>query len=178
MSQSSTQDYERIEKQRHGQKLEQQAHQANLMEDYQDARAELMDKLMESDLKAGTIEVLRNYTSPDFILSKMSSRDLTQLRWQLETKIIQVFAMHPPRGGVGGKARTYYYDDPQDALEPLRPQDRAKIREFKDGIVARLLRSHDGFQQDKIGESTSRVETINRDEEEDSKGRIRGFLGR
>jgi len=161
-------------------KIEQNAHQANLMDDegLRDARAELIDKLMESDLSLGTIEALDNLLSPDFILSKMSSADITQFQWQLETRVLQLFAMHPPQDGVSGKARAYYYDDPNDALEPLRPQDRAAIRTFKDGILQRARRSHQGFQQDKIGETTSRVETVSREEDDGNGSRIRGFLGR
>lgn len=179
MSTNDGQVYERLEDHKHENALEQQAHSANLMaDDILSERAELIDKLMESDLDSGTIEVLDNFISPDFILSYFEGKDLTQFQWQLETRMLQVFAMHPPQGGVGGKARAYYYDDPKDALVPLRPQDRAMLRSFKDGILSRVRRSKGGYQQDKIGETTSRVETINRQEEEDSKGRFRGFLGR
>lgn len=172
-------DREQIEEQRHEQALEQQAHSANLVEEEAlNARAQLLDKLMESDLDSGTVEALDNYISPDFILSKMDSADLTQFEWQLETAMIQLFAMHPPQGGVANKARAYYYDDPKDALVPLKPQDRSKLRAFKDGIIQRVRRSHEGYQQDKIGETTSRVETVNRDEEEESSGKIGGLLGR
>lgn len=176
----SADEYRSLESQKHEQALEQQGHSANLMADeFRNAKAELIDKLMESDLDAGTVKALDNYISPDFILSRMDSADLTQFQWQLETSMVQLFAMHPPQGGVGGKARAYYYDDPKDALVPLRAQDRATLRAFKDGILQRVRRSYQGFQQDKLGETTSRVETINRNgDEEDSKGRIRGFLGR
>lgn len=169
---------EQIEEQRHEQALEQQAHSANLVEDLEQEHAEFIRELMKSDLDNGTIEVLDNYLSPDFILSKMESQDLTRFQWQLETRVLQLFAMHPPQGGVAGKARAAYYNDSNDALEPLRPQDRARIREFKDGILTRAKRSHKGFQQEKFGETTSRVETVNREDDEDSGGRIRGFLGR
>lgn len=177
---ASTDDYREIEDQKHRNAIEQQGHSANLMADeLESAKAELIDKLMESDLDAGTVQALDNYISPDFILSRMDSADLTQFQWQLETTMVQLFAMHPPQGGVGGKARAYYYDDPKDALVPLRPQDRANLRSFKDGVLQRVRRSYQGFQQDKLGETTSRVETINRKEDDgDSKGRIRGFLGR
>lgn len=169
---------EQAENRRHERQLEQQAHSANLMDELEQQHTEFIRELMKSDLDNGTIRVLDNYLSPDFILSKMEGADLTRFMWHLEISVLQLMAMHPPQGGVGGKARAYYYDDPNDALEPLRPDHRARIREFKDGILARVKRSHGGFQQNKFSETTSRVETVSRDEEEDGKGRIRGFLGR
>lgn len=177
---ASADDYRSIERQKHEQALEQQAHSANLMtpEDVLTERAEMIDKLMESELDSGTVKALNNLVSRDFVLSYFEGKDLTTFEWQLESALLRLFAMHPPQGGVGGKARTYYYDDPKDALVPLRPQDREQLRSFKKGILSRVRRSKGGYQQDKIGETTSRVETINRKEEDDSKGRIRGFLGR
>lgn len=171
----SLDDIEQAREREHLRDLERQAHTVN-MDGLSDEGVELLRELLQSDLDIGTIEVLTNYISPDFVLSKYRQKDITKIMWQLETKVLRVYAMHPPQGGVAGKARSYYYDDPNDALEPLRPQDRARIEEYKDGVLARIRRSEGGFQQDKLGESASRVETVSRDQD-DSDGRIKGMFG-
>lgn len=178
-SQAAYEEVEQAEQRRHERDLERTAHAQNLSDIFEGTEVELLRELMETKLDSGTIRVLDNYISPDFILSNLREKDITKFEWQLETKVLRVFAMHPPQGGVAGKARTYYYNDPKDALEPLRPQDRALIREYKDGILFRVRRSHKGFQQDKIGEQSTRVETVSREDEDGAgSGRVRGLLRR
>lgn len=158
-------------------KLEQQAHAAQLDGMFEGTDVEYLREMVKSQLDPGTVQVLDNLISPDFVLSNMREADLTEFKYLLEVKVQRVFERHPPMGGIAGKERAYYYDDPKDNLSPLRSQDRDVIRSYKDGIWQRARRSKGGWQQDKFGETTSRVETVDNGGEESSGGRLRGLFG-
>jgi len=150
--------------------LEQQAHSAQLREAVESGNVEYLREMVETNLDAATIEVLDNYTAADFVLGNDRERDYHEFKWQLEIKIERVFMRHPPENGIAGRQRAYYYDDPHETLTPLTAKEREIIRAYKDGILKRARRSVGGFQQTKIGETTSRVETVDQDQEDDSRG--------
>lgn len=156
-------------------RLAETAHSKQLDDIFEDTQVEYLREMVKTKLDPGTVSVLDNYVSPDFVLGNDRERDYHEFKYQLEAKIIRVFEMHPPEGGVGGKERAAYYNDPRDILSPLRPDQRELIRTYKDGILTRRRRSVGGFQQEKIGETTSRVETIQNEEENGKRGR--GLFG-
>jgi len=155
--------------------LEQSAHSAQLQEAFKDTSVEYLREMVETELDPGTVRVLDNYISPDFVLGNDREEDYHEFKWLLELKVERVFERHPPENGIGGRERAAYYDDPGAVLASLSSQERQIIRTYKDGILKRARRSVGGFQQEEIGKTTSRVETV--DNEGDQDGGIRGLFG-
>lgn len=151
-------------------KLEQAAHQGQLSQGFEDTSVEYLREMVETNLDPGTVRVLDNYLSPDFVLGNDREEDYHEFKWLLEIKIQRVFERHPPEGGVGGIERSYYYDDHSDALSALSGDEREVIRTYKDGILKRARRSVDGMQQEEIGKTTSRVETVDTNDDDGSRG--------
>lgn len=152
---------------------QQRAHDRNLRS-ADDRGVEWLREIVESQLDPGTVEVLDNYLSQDFILSKITEAEKDEFRWLLRVKVLKVFRLHPPEGSnVTGWRRSVYYDDPDETLEPLTEQEKMVIQTYADGVFMRVVRSLEGFQQDKATESISVVESRNDRGENDGKRRSR-----
>ena len=157
--------------------LERAAHQRALKQAEKQGNVDLLREALKTHLDAGTVTMLDNYLSPDFLLSKANQATLTELRWILIIRVRQVFDAHPPPGSkmTGERARDYLGEG--YGLEPLTTQDRMLIKSYARGLYFRALRSEGGFQWDKLGETTTRMERVDGNGNESSwRDRARGLF--
>ncbi|MFD2655309.1 hypothetical protein ACFSUP_04240 [Gracilibacillus thailandensis] len=140
---------------------------ANALDDH-DLDAEYIDKLTNSQLEQGTVNILNNMLSKDWVLANMSDAEVNETRWFARLMSMRVEALHPEQGSVWtGEFRKFCADDPDDALKPLDSAQRTIIFELIHGVIARATRSRDGWQQDKMNESISVSQRLEGDGEDD-----------
>jgi len=95
--------------------------------------------------------MLRNMTSPDFILSNMNDAEITEIKKLRRITYKKVVAAHPNDDAImQGDLREQVYEN-GEKLEPLSQNQKVLIDQYIRGAFARLVRSRDGFQQDSSG---------------------------
>jgi len=145
-------------------------HQANLQQAAQQApgwndRREYLEAIVEDELDNATVGMLRNMTSPDFILSNFNDAEINEIKKLREITLKKVIAAHPHQDSVmQGDLRRQVYDDGA-GLKPLSANQKALIDQYIRGAFARLVRSRDGFQQEQFGKTISASETRNNRDE-------------
>lgn len=139
-------------------------HQGNIQEaqarapTYSD-RKEYLEAVIEDELDAATVGMLRNMTSADFILSNFNDAEINEIKKLREITYKKVVAAHPhPKSIMQGELREEVYNDGAK-LEPLSENQKVLIDQYIRGAFARLVRSREGFQQDQFGKTISTSET-------------------
>lgn len=133
-------------------------------------RREYLEAVIEDELDAGTVGMLRNMTSPDFILSNFDGAEIHEIKKLRQITLRKVFAAHPSDDAImQGELREQVYDG-GTKLQALTPNQKALIEQYVRGAYARLARSKDGFQQEQLGKTISASET--RTPNNDSSGGI------
>lgn len=167
-----------VEEQRKAQE-QMQDHQANLQQaqqmspDFSDRR-EYLEAVIEDELDSASVQMLRNMTSPDFILSNFNDAEINEIKKLREITLKKIFAAHPDQRSVmQGTIRAQVYGlDREKGPEPLDQKQRALIDEYVRGAYARVARSRDGFQQEQFGKTISASE---RKSPEDGEGGLLNF---
>jgi len=150
-------------------------HQANLQQAQQQApgwneRREYLEAIIEDELDNATVGMLRNMTSPDFILSNFNDAEINEIKKLREITLKKVRAAHPDGDAVmQGELRAQVYDDGAK-LSSLTANQKALIDQYIRGAFALHVRSREGFQQEQFGKTSSASET--RSEGSDSSGGI------
>jgi hypothetical protein len=158
-----------VQEQRKAQE-EMQDHQSNLQQAAQMApsyseRREYLEAVIEDELDNATVGMLRNMTSPDFILSNLKDAEINEIKKLREITLKKVFAAHPhPRSAMQGERRKQVYKDGTPA-KPLDQNQKALIDQYIRGAFARVARSRDGFQQEQFGKTISASERRTADDE-------------
>jgi len=159
-----------IEDQRKAQE-QMQDHQSNLQQanqmapDYSDRR-EYLEAVIEDELDDASVGMLRNMTSPDFILSNFNKAEINEIKKLREITLKKVFAAHPDQRSVmKGDLRKQVYEDGK-AYPALDQNQKALIDQYVRGAYARVARSRDGFQQEQFGKTISASERKNADKDE------------
>lgn len=143
--------------------LQHAAAQAPTMSD----RREYLESVIESELDAATVGMLRNMTSRDFILSNLSEAEINEIKKLREITIKKVKAAHPNENAImQGNLRAQVYDGGKK-FKPLDENQKALIDQYVRGAYARLARSKDGFQQEQFGKTISASETRTPDNDGD-----------
>lgn len=145
-----------------------QDHSTNLQQaqtlapDFNDRR-EYLEAVIDDQLDDATVGMLRNMTSPDFILSNMNDAEITEIKKLRRITYKKVVAAHPNDDAImQGDLREQVYENGA-ALEPLTQNQKVLIDQYIRGAFARLVRSRDGFQQEQFGKTISASERKDND---------------
>ena len=159
----------KLDKQRQAQE-KMQDHQGNLQQaqslapDFNDRR-EYLEAVIDDKLDDATVGMLRNMTSPDFILSNLNDAEITEIKKLRRITYKKVIAAHPhPKAAMQGERRKHVYEN-GTALQPLSQNQKVLIDQYLRGAFARLARSRGGFQQEQFGKTISASERKDSDEE-------------
>lgn len=145
-------------------------HRQNLGEPFNEQgqmSAEYVEALTDTKLSEGTINVLENLITQDFVLGYLEQGEATEQKWLARIAAQRVIAMHPGEQCVlQGEFRAFLYDDEHEHLQALSDREKERIRQFIKGVFLRVSRSREGWQQDKIGEQVkvSRQESDSSDD--------------
>ena len=159
-----------VEEQRKAQES-MQDHQQNLNQAAQMApsysdRREYLEAVVDDDLDEGTVNMLLNMKSRDFILSKLKDAELNEIKKLREITLKKVFAAHPNEDRImKGAVREQVYDG-GNAVMPLSQKTKIQIDQYVRGAFARVARSRDGFQQEQFGKTISASERRTADDED------------
>lgn len=132
-----------------------QEHMANLQfaEDGQ-MDSGYIDQVTNSQLQQGTVDILANLLSKDFVLGNLSEAEVHEHRWLTRELVLEVEAMHPrPDSMWRGRFRQVAAGQERDALEPLDDAQKATMQQFIQGVISRVTRSRDGWQQEEVNKS-------------------------
>jgi len=143
-------------------------HRANLGAPAErDVNPDYVDQMLDSQLDRGTVDMLENLLSSDWVLSKMSDAEVHEMRWLARTMSDEVDSMHPPEDSIwSGKIRAYAAGDAAQGLTPLNNAERLTIFEFIQGFIARVARSKDGFQQENFKKQIRKSEREDKTEQD------------
>ncbi len=157
-----------VEEQRKAQE-EMQDHSQNLNQAAQMApsfseRREYLEAVIEDELDDASVGMLRNMTSPDFILSNLNNAEINEIKKLREITLKKIFAAHPSQNAVmKGELREQVYEDGKP-FPALDQNQKALIDQYVRGAFARLARSRDGFQQEQFGKTISASERRDNDD--------------
>jgi hypothetical protein len=113
-----------------------------------------IDKVTNSQLQQGTVDILANLLSKDFVLGNLSEAEVHEHRWLTRELVLEVEAAHPrPNSMWRGRFRQVASGKERDALEPLDDAQKTTMQQFIQGVIARATRSRDGWQQEEVNKS-------------------------
>lgn len=133
----------------------QQEHMTNLQfnDDGQMNRG-YIDKVTNSELQQGTVDILQNLLSKDFVLGNLSEAEVHEYRWLVRELLLEVEAAHPdPKSMWQGRFRQVAAGKERQALEPLDSAQKTVMKQLIQGVIARATRSRDGWQQEEVNKS-------------------------
>lgn len=140
-----------------------QDHQANLSQAQQMApsfgeRREYLEAVIDDELDDATVDMLRNMTSRDFILSNLQDPEINEIKKLREITLKKVKAAHPNQNtAMTGDLREEVYDG-GNAVEPLDSRQKILVDQYLRAAFTKLARSRDGFQQEEFGKTISASE--------------------
>jgi len=130
-------------------------------------RREYLEAVIEDELDAATVGMLRNMTSADFILSNLNEAEIEEIKKLREITLKKVYSAHPNQNSImQGDLREEIYENGAQ-LTPLDQNQKALIDQYVRGAFARLARSRDGFQQEQFGKTINASETRSADSDDD-----------
>jgi len=113
-----------------------------------------IDKVTNSQLRQGTIDILANLLSEDFVLGNLSDAEVHEHRWLAREIVIEAEAEHPHDDSMWqGRFRQVAAGRDRDALRPLDGPQKAVMAQFTQGVIARATRSREGWQQEELNKS-------------------------
>lgn len=113
-----------------------------------------IDKVTNSQLQQGTVRILSNLLSKDFVLGNLSDAEVHEHRWLTRQVVLEVEAAHPrPDSMWRGRFRQVASGMERDALEPLDDAQKTVMQQFVQGVITRATRSRDGWQQEEVNKS-------------------------
>jgi len=113
-----------------------------------------IDKVTNSQLQQGTVRILGNLLSKDFVLGNLSEAEVHEHRWLTRQLVLEVEAAHPTGKSMWrGRFRQVASGQERDALEPLDDAQKTVMQQFVQGVITRATRSRDGWQQEEVNKS-------------------------
>jgi hypothetical protein len=113
-----------------------------------------IDAVTNSQLQQGTVDILANLLSKDFVLGNLSEAEVHEHRWLTRELVLEVEAAHPrPDSMWRGRFRQVASGKERDALEPLDDAQKTTMQQFIQGVITRATRSRDGWQQEEVNKS-------------------------
>ncbi len=124
--------------------------------------------ITDSELDQGTVRILENMLSKDWVLANFNDAEVHEIRWLSRVMQKQLEALHPPEDSIWtGELRKYAADDDRQALTPLDSAQRLVVFETIQGVISRATRSKDGWQQENFNKTIKQSETIDRSQDEE-----------
>lgn len=134
-----------------------QDHGANLQSQFNDdgsMKREYIRELTSTELDTGTINMLSNMMTKDFVLGNYTEAESNEHRWLTRVIKLQVESLHPHDDSMWvGRFRQLAAGRSDQNLDPLSEREMAVIRQFIRGVLSRASRSREGWQQEKMNES-------------------------
>lgn len=134
-----------------------QDHGANLQSQFNDdgsMKREYIRELTSTELNVGTVKMLSNMMTKDFVLGNYSEAESNEHRWLTRVIKLQVETLHPHHDSMwSGRFRQVAAGRGDQNLDPLSERELAIIRQFIRGVLSRASRSREGWQQEKMNES-------------------------
>jgi len=160
-----------VEEQREEQKLE-RMHMQNLGSTRGTQQGQVdsdyVDRITQTELNQGTVRILENMLSRDWVLANFDDAEVHEIRWLSRVMMKQLESLHPPEDSIWtGELRKYAADDDRQALEPLDSAQRLVIFETIQGVISRATRSKDGWQQENFRKQIKQSETVDRSQDDD-----------
>ncbi|MDR9382218.1 MAG: hypothetical protein RI560_11205 [Natronomonas sp.] len=115
-----------------------------------------IDQVTKSELDPGTVEILSNLMSKDFVLGNLNDAEVHEHRWLSRELLLEVEAMHPNPGSMWqGRFRQVASGEERNGLRPLDDAQKTVMQQFIQGVIARVTRSKEGWQQEEVNKSYS-----------------------
>ena len=113
-----------------------------------------INQVTNSQLQQGTVDILSNLLSKDFVLGNLSEAEVHEHRWLTRQLTLEVEAAHPRQNSMWrGRFRQVASGRERDALEPLDDAQKTVMQQFMQGVITRATRSRDGWQQEEVNKS-------------------------
>jgi hypothetical protein len=113
-----------------------------------------IDKVTNSQLQQGTVDILSNLLSKDFVLGNLSEAEVHEHRWLTRQLVLEVEAAHPRTNSMWrGRFRQVASGIERDALKPLDDAQKTVMQQFIQGVITRATRSREGWQQEEVNKS-------------------------
>lgn len=142
-------------------------------------KREYIESLTETSLNQGTIKLLDNMVTRDWVLSNLKDAEVEEAKWRIvELAKVEVLNMHPRRGSqVTGARRAFMLNDDMEQLQPLTEREKNTIENFLHAVFfGRLTRSRGGWQQEQMSKTIS-VSEMRDKREEQKDGLMAGIFG-
>jgi len=131
-------------------------------------KAEYLETLIDDDIDPGTVRTLDNLLSRDFVLGYLKSADFEEIKWLARLEIRFELMEYPDRHSImTGWRRAAAYDDLDERKRALTNETRSKLEQLAMAFIGRLSRSKGGEQLGHLERTTSRVETVSEDKDDD-----------
>lgn len=168
---------ERMEEERRRQREhERHMRQLEFNEEGQLSREFIESIVDTSKLQTETVAIMQNYLDRNWIFSNLTEAE-THDKWhKLEVMKHKVLGRHPPQeSSIRGPIRAYLFDDRQEDLQPLSPDERSIIDSFFDSCQAIVTRGRDGFERKQINTTIAESKTDYEHEENSNSGGLSLF---
>jgi len=138
----------------------------------EDDNTEYIREVTDTELQHQTIEIVENMLSKDFVLSNMTDAEVHEQRWITRLIKLQVEAQHPHADSMWqGRFRQLASGRADQHLHSLSEAEKTELTEIVQGVLARVARSREGWQQEEISKSYAVSER--RDTDDDGGGFLR-----
>lgn len=132
---------------------------------------------LEDHLQTHTITKIQALLNKDWVLSNLTEAETHDRKHWLKVMEIKILGQHPPsESAIVGPVRAFLFDDPEEDLWPLTPQERQTINQIISGLQNRVTRSRGGFERKQQQTSIARTESESNQSGE-KKGRLKGLFG-
>lgn len=129
-------------------------------------RREYLNTMVEHGIDESTALLMRNMLSKDYVLANFTRAEVREVVWLTRVELLKIKGQHPlPESVYQGEYRQFAFDDPDQGLSHLDPQEETLLSQAVQDIFARVSRGEGGFQQDAFSTTISEVRRV-----EDGKG--------
>lgn len=137
-------------------------------------RREYLNTLVEHGIDESTALLLRNMLSKDYVLANYTRAEVREVVWLTRVEMLKIKGQHPlPESVYQGEYRQFAFDDADQGLKHLDPQEETLLSQAIQDIFARVSRGEGGFQQDAFSKTISEVRRV---EDEGGRGGGGGFF--
>lgn len=165
---------ERLMEQQFDQSLHQNLQSQRAYDDEGTLRREYLNTLVEHGIDESTALLLRNMLSKDYVLANYTRAEVREVVWLTRVELLKVKGQHPMAESVyEGEYRQFAFDNADQGLKKLDPQQETLLSQALQDIFARVSRGEGGFQQDAFSKTISEVRRV---EDEGRGGGGGGFI--
>lgn len=138
-------------------------------------KQEYLDTLVDHGIDRQTGQLLQNLLSRDFVLSKITQAEKTEMKWMVRYQFKKLKALHPANDSpVQGEYRKMCYDDGQEGLSSMNQYQETLVEGAIWDIFFRIGRSVEGWQQEELSTQYN-VSRVDKDDGSDE-GRLGGLF--